>query len=107
MRRAPLRCAERIWCAVASSCGLPSNGSLFPRRNSGAVPGLELRERRMRQRALQISPYPRHVTQILRLSVAALQARKNPKDFRCALGCERGIERDECGCLELVVDLAA
>src|ERR1700731_5165345 len=40
----------------------------------GGIPIGEHAERRMRQRALQVIPYARHVAQILRLAVAAVEA---------------------------------
>ena len=49
------------------------------------------RQRRMRQRALQIAPYARQMTQILRLAVAPLEPGENAEDLGGALRGERGI----------------
>ena len=56
---------------------------------------VERRQRRMRQRALQIAPYARHVTQILRLAVAHVEAREDAEDLAGALRRERDVDLDE------------
>ena len=77
------------------------------RRHVLAVPVPQRRQRRMRQRALQIAPYPRDVSDVLRLAVAAVEPREDAEDFRSALRRKRGVEPDELGRLEIGVDLAA
>src|SRR5689334_17042787 len=67
----------------------------FRRRHVDAVPLLQHRQRRMGQRALQIAPYPRDVSKILRLAVAPVEPREDAQDLRGALRCERGVEPDE------------
>ena len=51
------------------------------RRHIGAVPGGERRQIRVSQRSLQIVPDARHVSQILRLVVAAFEPREYAEDF--------------------------
>src|SRR5689334_3141156 len=70
-------------------------------RNVGRIPCPQRRERRMRQRALQIAPYARHMTQVLRLAVAGVEPRKYSQDLAGALGCERDVELDEFGAVEI------
>src|SRR6185312_16472858 len=65
------------------------------RRHMRAVPALQRLQRRMRQRAAEIGPYARHVTQILRLAVALFQAREDAEDLRGALRRYRGVELRE------------
>src|SRR5437773_1382797 len=62
------------------------------RRHVEAVPVLQHRQRRMRQRALQIAPYPGDVSEVLRPAVAPVEPCENAEDFRGALGGERGVE---------------
>src|SRR5260370_26574717 len=50
-------------------------------RHMGNIPCVERLQCRMTQRALQICPYPRQVTQVLRLAVAHVQPRKYAEDF--------------------------
>src|ERR1700736_3788305 len=70
------------------------------------IPRLEGRERRLCQGPTQVSPYPRHMTQILRFAVPTVEAGKNPENFRGALRRHQGVERDETREVELrVVDL--
>src|SRR3984893_18846443 len=58
----------------------------------GDIPIGEHAERRMRQRALQVIPYARHVAQILRLSVAAVEGGKKTEGFFCALRRQARVE---------------
>src|SRR5258708_35675550 len=60
----------------------------------GNIPCIERLERGMTERALQIFPYPRHVTQILRLAVAQIEACENAENLAGALapGGEVGLE---------------
>ena len=60
----------------------------------------------MRQRALQIGPYPRDVTQILRLAVAPVEPREDAEDLGGALRRQRGVGLDEDRRLEIRVGLA-
>jgi hypothetical protein len=46
-----------------------------------SIPRFERPAHRLRERALQIAPYPRHVSQILRLAVASVEPRKDAKDL--------------------------
>src|ERR1051325_3088786 len=59
------------------------------------IPGRERLERRMGERPLQIAPYPRQMTQILRLPVAPLQASEDAEDFGCPLRSERCVSTCE------------
>src|SRR5262245_41957730 len=61
------------------------------RRNVGVVPLLQIAHRRMNQRAAQVAPYARDVTEILRFAVAPVEPRENAEDFRGALRAERHI----------------
>ena len=60
----------------------------------------------MRQGAPQIIPHPRHVAQILRLVVAAVEPGENAEDLGGALRGERRIEPGECDRVEIRIDLA-
>src|SRR5260370_33604949 len=73
----------------------------LPGRNVLAVPVVERRQRRMRQRTLQVAPYARHVTQILRLAVAPVEPRKDAEDLAGALRRERDVELDELCAVEV------
>src|SRR5260370_33599212 len=46
----------------------------------------------MGERAVQIAVYPRQMTQILRLAVAAVEPRENPQDLGGALRSQRRVE---------------
>ena len=61
----------------------------------------------MAERALQIAPYPRHVTQILRFAVAHVEARKNAEDLAGALRGERRVDLDEAGGVEVGIALTS
>src|SRR5581483_57689 len=65
------------------------------RRHIRRVPGLQRCQGWMFQRALEIAPYARDVTQILRLAVAAIEPREDAEDLRRALRREGGIEPRE------------
>src|SRR4030095_10843977 len=47
------------------------------------------------KRALQIAPYARHMSQILRLAVAGVEPGENPQDLAGALCRERDVALDE------------
>src|ERR1700732_2903279 len=76
-------------------------------RNVRGVPVVERRQRRMRQRTLQVAPYARHVTQILRLAVAKLEPREDAEDLAGALCRERDVELDELRAVEIRIGRAA
>src|SRR5258706_16468319 len=59
---------------------------LIQSRNVFAVPGTQRCECRMGQRSLQIVPYTRHMSQILRFAIAHVEARKDAENFAGALG---------------------
>ena len=61
----------------------------------------------MRQRALQVIPYARHVAQILRLAVAAVEAGEDAEDFCRALRRQRRIKLGEAGGVEFRIVLEA
>src|SRR4051812_13517730 len=88
------------WAASGRISGQPGRG-----RDVRPVPGLEPFELRKRERALEIIPYARQMAQILRLAVAAVEAREDAEDFRGALGGERGINRDESREVEIRIGL--
>src|ERR1700759_1703744 len=58
-------------------------------------------ECRMRQRALQIAPYARHVTKILRLAIALVEPREDTQNLAGALGGEGDVELEELGAGEI------
>ena len=49
----------------------------------------------MRQRALQVPPYPRNMAQVLRFAVATIQTREDAEHLGCALRGERRVELRE------------
>src|SRR5258708_35628470 len=51
----------------------------------------------MGERAVQIAVYPRQMTQILRLAVAAVEPRENPQDLGGALRSQRRVEFQKFG----------
>src|SRR5439155_23777840 len=51
----------------------------------------------MGERAVQIAVYPRQMTQILRLAVAAVEPRENPQDLGGALRSQRRVEFEKFG----------
>src|SRR5215470_3996869 len=59
------------------------------------IPLFKGRLGRVGERALQIAPYARHMSQILRLAVAGVQPGENPQDLAGALGRERDVALDE------------
>src|SRR6202049_2302513 len=63
----------------------------------GGIPIGEHAERRMRQRALQVIPYARHVAQILRLVVAGVGGGEDAEDFGGALRRQRRVKLGEAG----------
>src|SRR5262245_37302149 len=67
----------------------------------GGVPrGKRAGERRMAERTLQIAPYARHVTQILRLAVAQVEPCEDAENLAGALGRERDVVLDELAVVE-------
>src|SRR2546427_6486932 len=70
------------------------------------IPRMQRFERGMAERALQISPYPRHVTQILRLAVAHIEPGKNAQNLAGTLGGERHVDLDELSEIEVGIALA-
>src|SRR5437764_1114970 len=71
----------------------------------GNIPRVERLQCRMAQRALQISPHPRQVTQVLRLAVAHVEPRKYAEDFARALGGKRHVYLDELRGIKLGVHM--
>ena len=61
----------------------------------------------MAERALQIAPYPRHMTQILRLAVAQIEPGENAENLAGALRGERHVDLDELGGIESRIGLPA
>src|SRR5262249_11784820 len=59
------------------------------------IPFFEGRLGRVGERALQIAPYARHMSQILRLAVASVEPGENPQDLAGALGREGDVALDE------------
>src|SRR5579864_8051944 len=74
--------------------------SYIPGGHIGGIPIGEQAECRMRQRALQIVRYARHVKQVLRLAVAAVEPGENAEDFGRALRRQRRIKLGEAGGVE-------
>src|SRR5580704_15992352 len=73
----------------------------------GGIPIGEHAERRMRQGALQVVPYAGHVTQVLRLAVATVEAGKDAEDFGRALRRQGRIKLGEAGGVEFRIVLEA
>src|SRR3974377_1023930 len=67
-------CFSRSLIALGCSNGVQG-------RHMGNIPRIERLQRRMAQRALQIGPNPRQVTQVLWLAVAHVQPRNNSENF--------------------------
>src|SRR4051812_5637638 len=76
------------------------------RRHVLRVPVAQLGQRRMGQRTLQVAPYPRDVSDVLRLAVAAVEPREDAENLGGALGSQRCIEPDEMGGFETPIGLA-
>src|SRR6185312_11590199 len=76
-------------------------------RDVGPVPALQIAESGMRQRAPEIGPYARHVTNILRLAVALLQAGENAENLRGALRGKRRVSLRKLRRVEHGIALAA
>src|SRR6202451_2517741 len=81
--------------------------SYIPGGHIGGIPIGEHAEGRMRQRALQVIPYARHVAEILRLAVAAIEAGEDAEDFRRALRRQRRVELGAAGGVEFRIVLEA
>src|SRR5271156_5343789 len=79
--------------------------SYIPGGHIGGIPIGEQAERGVRQGALQIVPYAGHVTQVLRLAVATVEAGKDAEDFCRALRRQRRIELGEAGSVEFCIVL--
>src|SRR5262245_40492898 len=88
------RGAMAVWGGAPISI-LRSESDRLQRRNVLTVPFIERPHRRMRQRALQVGPYAWHVTQILRLAVAQVEAGEDAENLAGALGRERYVGLDE------------
>ena len=73
----------------------------------GNIPCIERFQRGMAERAMQIAPDPRHVTQILRLAVAQVETGENAEDLAGALRGKGDIDLDESGRIEVRRRLAA
>src|SRR5215217_5178148 len=69
----------------------------------GVVPCFELSELRMGKRPAQVTPYPRLMTQILRLAVARVESGENAEDLGGSLRTHQGIERDELAEIEITL----
>src|SRR5215471_4539731 len=61
----------------------------------------------MAERALQISPDPGQMPQVMRLAVAHVQPGKNTEDLARALGGKRGVNLDELRAVEIRLPAAA
>src|SRR5262249_49372683 len=103
--RSRAACARRGQQPAPWRCeALP--GSRLELGDVDAIPGIELPERRMGQRALQIPPDPGNVSKVLRLMIASVQTCKNPEDFRRALRRHRRVSLDEGRRIEARVSVA-
>src|SRR6516162_10829560 len=60
----------------------------------------------MRERALQVGPYARHVSQVLRFAVARVEAGENTQDLAGALRRKRDVALDESGGVESGIALS-
>src|SRR5262245_29011329 len=74
---------------------------LLRRREVGAVPVAQGAECRMGDGSLHIPPDARDVSQILGLTVAPIESRENPEDFRGTLRRQRRIDLQEAGRVEV------
>src|SRR6185437_5746911 len=70
------------------------------RRHVVGVPPAQRFQGRMRQRALQIAPYPRNMAQVLRLAVARIETREDAQHLGGALSGKRRIKLRECARLK-------
>src|SRR5262249_17787944 len=73
----------------------PPESDRLQRRHMLVIPLFEGRLGRVGERTLQIAPYPRHMSQILRLAITGVQPGENPQDLAGALGRERDVALDE------------
>src|SRR5215813_3846741 len=73
----------------------PPESDRLQRRHVLVIPLFEGRLGRVGERALQIAPYARHMSQILRLAVASVEPCENPQDLAGALGRQRDVALDE------------
>src|SRR5262249_5711498 len=96
-----------VWAGGAVNKIPPCESDRLQCRNMPAIPLIERRQRRMRERALQIRPYARHVSQILRLAVADIEAGEYAEDLARPLGRQRDVVPDERSSIELGVIGAA
>src|SRR5262245_12304990 len=96
-----------VWAADAVNKIPRCESDRLQCRNMPAIPLIERRQRRMRERTLQIGPYPRHVSQILRLAVADIQAGEYAEDLARTLRRQRDVVPDERSGVELGVIGAA
>src|SRR6267142_4331695 len=81
------------WRAMTSN--MPPGSDRLQRRHMLAIPLFEDRLGRVGERALQIAPYARHMSQILRLAVASIEPGENAQDLAGTLGCECDVALDE------------
>src|SRR5215475_13503330 len=93
---ADLLCAD-LECAdwVRDDVKKPPESNRLQRRHMLAIPLFEDRLGRVGERALQIAPYARHMSQILRLAVASVEPGENPQDLAGALGRKGDVALDE------------
>src|SRR5882672_7133443 len=81
------------WRAMTSN--RPPGSDRLQRRHMLAIPLFKDRLGRVGERTLQIAPYARHMSQILRFAVAGVEPGENPQDLAGALGRERDVALDE------------
>src|SRR5262245_38310452 len=73
----------------------PPESDRLQRRHILVIPLFEDRLGRVGERALQIAPYPRHMSQILRFAVAGVEPGENPQDLAGTLGREGHVAFDK------------
>src|SRR5262245_22582672 len=89
--RADLECAD--W--ARDDVNKPPESDRLQRRHMLAIPLFEGRLGWVGERTLQIAPYARHMSQILRLAIASVEPGEDPQNLAGALGRERDVALDE------------
>ena len=92
---------DHVSCGLAHRRVRPLALHCIQSRHMGNIPGIERFQGRVTERALQISPYPRHVTQVLRLAVAQIEAREDAENLAGALRGKRDVGLDERSGIEI------